>query len=151
MKMCQDHWDGLRVRLADRGLMALVAEDGKQAVGNLLREVKEGVNLDNYDPLMSAHWALVGNCDDFLRSFGQAPTMLVPPDDEHPEGWCPLCYLKAFVASARGEDGICTCGCGQPVPDPEGYEEWLDRAADDQVALFKSLAAGEPNFDDQAP
>lgn len=141
--MCQDHWDGLRVRLADRGLTSLVAEDGKQAVANFVSELQDGVNLSNYDPLMAAHWALVGNCDDFLRNFGQAPTLLIPPDDEHPDGWCPLCRLKAFVAEARDANGICVCGCGQEVPDPEGYEAWLDRAADDQVELFKSLAAGE--------
>lgn len=53
MKFCQDHWDDLRAKIAERGLEHLVSKGGAEAA----QRTREG----GFDPLMNAHNAIVVN------------------------------------------------------------------------------------------
>lgn len=140
MKMCQKHWDALREAITARGLSALVAEDGHRAATNVVDELKNGRTLDNYDPLMAAHWALVGNCMETLGRTAGPQAVAAVMFDHDPSGGCPLCALNDAFNSRMGPDGRCTCGCGDPrVATRDQYDAWIDRAADDQVEAWKAL------------
>jgi hypothetical protein len=125
MRFCQDHWDRLRAAITERGLSALVAEGGEKAAANLVSEINEGRTVDNYDPLMSAHMAIVSNA---ARMIG--PAAIATPAG-YPE--CPICLLT------RLHDEECQ---GPPclLPrDGTAFDGWIDRAADDEVAAWKEL------------
>lgn len=119
MKFCQPHWDKLRAAIDDRGLSGLVAKDGAQAIQQMadqLARVKAGdesLSASNFDPLMSAHWAIVNNA---LRICGLA--IMAPNEDGSAR--CPLCFM---IAGCSHQD------C--PSPDACGWNEWINRAADD--------------------
>lgn len=140
MKMCMDHWTRLRASIDARGLSSLIADNGEKAAANLVSELNEGRTLDNYDPLMAAHNALVGNCLETIgKGMGPGAVMHVMQAAEPPDS-CPLCFLNRAANAQRGPDGRCMCGCGDPRVAPEDmYDEWLDRAADDQVEAWKAL------------
>jgi hypothetical protein len=117
MKFCPAHWETLRAAIKDRGLSALVAESGQQAVSNFASEIDHGPTVDNFDPLMGAHWAIIGNLST------NNPAILFADD-------CPLCYANR----AHFE------GCSDPTcTDAAYYDPWIQRAADDQVDVWKSL------------
>ena len=140
MKMCMNHWESLREAIKARGLYSLVADNGEKAVSNLASELEDGQTIDNYDPLMSAHNAILSNSMDAL---GPSALMLFTGD------YCPLCVLneRSREAWEQGKrDGMkagqpCPCGaCDAVFPaEPESYDVWIDRAADDQINVWKSL------------
>lgn len=117
MKMCQPHWDTLRDAIKARGLSALVAESGQQAIDNLGSELAHGPTIDNFDPLMGAFWAITSNLSDI------DPRTLFMDD-------CGLCFAN------KEHEQRCQ------VPDCEGgatyFDSWIERAADDQVAAWKA-------------
>ena len=120
MKMCQPHWDTLRVAIKARGLSALVAESGQKALDNLGSELAHGPTVDNFDPLMNAYWAIVSNLST------NNPGVLFMDG-------CPLCSANQDHAQ----------GCKDPMcPGREAYyDPWIERAAADQVDVWKSLGA----------
>lgn len=126
MKFCQDHWDRLRAAITARGLDELVAADGAQAARRLAAELDAGPSLTNFDPLMGAHNAILNNALTNMPP-GAAITMLQAPDDA-PDKGCPLCVLNANVP-------------GQP--EPNSFDRWIERAADDMRAEADRLLAGE--------
>jgi hypothetical protein len=141
MRFCQPHWDSLRAAIAARGLSALVADSGDKAAANLASEVEHGRTIDNYDPLMAAHWAIVNNAMDMAG-------LVIMTEDI-----CPLCYLNE-QSRASWERGLaegmkpgepCPCpdvACAATFPaEPSSYDVWIDRAADDQVEVWKSMGA----------
>jgi hypothetical protein len=117
MKMCSPHWEMLRAAIKDRGLSALVADSGQQAVSNMESEMRDGPTIDNFDPLMGAHWAIVSNLS------VNHPSILFVDD-------CPLCYANRGHAQ----------GCNDPgCTEREAYyDRWIQRAADDQVSAWKA-------------
>lgn len=137
MKMCMDHWERLREAIKARGLYALVADSGEKAASNLASELEHGQTIDNFDPLMSAHNAILGNALD-------AGGLAILQGDT-----CPLCYLNEGSRAAweQGKrDGMkpgqpCPCGQCDAVfpPEPDSYDVWIDRAADDQIDVWKSI------------
>ena len=118
MKFCMPHWDALRAAIKARGLNALVAESGEKAVSNMTSELKDGSTIDNYDPLMAAHWAIVNNVADI------DPNILFIED-------CPLCYANR-MHNEHCKDPNCTGGATY-------YDSWIDRAASDQVIAWKAF------------
>lgn len=116
MKFCQPHWDTLRVAIDSRGLSALIAESGEQAISNTLSELNNGPTIDNFDPLMSAMWAIVRNLSDIDSS-------ILFMDD------CPLCFGNREHAKGCA-DPSCTGGATY-------FDMWIERAADDQVVEWK--------------
>lgn len=118
MRFCQDHWDRLRRAIEDRGLSDLIAPDGRVAMRQLADQLERAGRGEepetpvNYDPLMAAHWAIVSNVGALAR--GAALELMRPNEDGSPR--CPLCW-------ANSEN-----------PHGYNYDEWIDRAADDQAA-----------------
>lgn len=81
-QVCQDHWDGLRVRIADRGLGVLVSVDGAEAARRAAAMQDEGVTVDNFEPLVHGFIDLVS-----LMGAAMGPRIATF------EG-CPLCFLN---------------------------------------------------------
>ncbi len=82
MKFCQEHWNGLRAAIEERGLTHLVARGGKEAVESLAREARGEATKDDFDPLMAAHNMILGQ---FVEDIGLAAF-----DGEK----CPLCEVE---------------------------------------------------------
>jgi hypothetical protein len=151
MKFCQDHWDRLRAAIADRGLDGLVARGGAAAAANVVSEIKEGSNPENFDPLMGAHWAIASNAMEFIKRAGGNPLYLMFDGLEDPvtgyaaeyEGrtWprCPLCYIN-LVHEVSCKGGSCT------LPKVGGYDWMIVRAADDMRDVWRKMTA-----DDEKP
>jgi hypothetical protein len=109
MKFCMPHWEALRKAIDDRGLYSLVATSGTEVVSKMVGESSDGVSVDSFDPLMGAH---------------NAP---------NPDGTdrCPLCFLNQDHV-AHCEDPTCELGA-------TGFDAWIDRAADEQLNVWKGL------------
>lgn len=95
MKFCQPHWDALRAAVDARGMGALVPDSGERAVSNLVDQSERGPSVDNFDPLMGAHNAILGQAMHVIRErYQQNPLMVMADDAEHPEWACPICALN---------------------------------------------------------
>jgi hypothetical protein len=109
MQFCQPHWDKLRDAIAAEGLADLVACDGAHAVRQIAAEVEQGKRtLATFDPLMGAHWAIVGRIAEH-----QPGVVLI-------DG-CPICWVQ------DGHERTCTdpaCGVTR-----ETFEEWIPSVA----------------------
>jgi hypothetical protein len=137
MNMCQEHWGVLRTAIADRGLSALVAEDGEKAAANVARELTDGPSLDSYDPLMAAFYAIGGNGMDFIAKNGGNPLALMHDDPTMPFPRCTICYLNWMMDQ---HDLECTeADCQKPKGELAHYDWMIGRAADDQVEAWKAM------------
>lgn len=147
MRFCQEHWNMLRKAIEKRGLASLVAPDGETAAMQLQDQIsKEEVTKTNFDPLMSAHWAIARNVMGIMSSAGVNPLYLMGSDDtpEDPvEGYgekhqgktwsrCPLCYLNlAHEVSCTDKKCI--------LDEKRGYDFFIDKAADDALTKWEKL------------
>jgi hypothetical protein len=113
MKICAGHWTQLRTAIDTRGLTNLVAESGEQATRNLASELDHGSTIDNFDPLMAAHNAIMGNAMSAVQP-GLLMTMMQGDN-------CPICWLKAND------------------PTPYDYDQWIDLAADDALTAWQAM------------
>jgi hypothetical protein len=118
------HWESLRAAIAERGLSSLVTDSGEKAAGNLTDELERGRTVDNYDPLMAAHMAILNNV------MGLVGIDVMMPNEDGSDR-CPLCFLNADHAAKCTVDG-CTI---------TSYDHWIDKAADEQVEVWKGLNA----------
>jgi hypothetical protein len=126
MKFCQPHWDSLRKAIDDRGLSDLVAPDAETAGLQMAQEFEQGPSAVTYDPLMAAHWAIVNNVGDLVPG---GILYLMAPDEDGSER-CPLC-----VVNEGHRLGCAVPGCTFT------YDDWVDHAADDQLAHVEKLRA----------
>lgn len=131
MRFCQEHWDALRQAIDARGLGDLVAPDGEVAMAQLVDQLRRGergeeetVTAVNYDPLMSAHWAIVNNLAEVARTHGgsEAALFIMVGD------CCPLCFANEQYERHCTEEG-CTFS----------YDDWIDRAAADEARRVAQL------------
>jgi len=125
MHFCTDHWDRLRKAIEERGLASLVPDSGEKAASNMARELEGERSIDTFDPLMNAHWAIVNN----LMAIASNPIAVMQHDG------CPLCLAN------ETHEAQCT------DPDCEGprdtmFDSWIDKAADEQVEVWKELNEG---------
>lgn len=120
MKFCTDHWTALREAIDKRGLTAWIAESGEQATRNLLSEQTEGRTIDNFDPLMAAHNAIMANT---LWIVDPPARRLLTTDE------CPICYCNREDPANAG---------GSRVHD---YDVWIDKAADDALKVWQELGS----------
>ena len=137
MKFCPDHWTALRHAVSLRKLDALIAESGDAAIGNLLSEMADGSTVDNFDPLMGAHNAIVAQAMTIIKErYTQNPLMVMADDTEHPEWACPICALNWCHAE---HERLCTQeGCDWP----KGYDwtdEMVNGASDLMLQEWKKL------------
>jgi hypothetical protein len=124
MKICQSHWDKLRAAIDERGLSSFVAKDGVKAAQQMANQLNGSDDKEDYDPLMSAYWAIMGNS---IKAFGIGAMQ--------EDFGCPLCALDTHAAECKDE------GC----PKYTGAD-WIGLAADGQLSIAKDLGLiGEPN------
>lgn len=123
MKFCQPHWDKLRVAIDARGLTKHVSPSGEDAAARLRKQLEAGAMgakaidsalRESFDPLMAAHNAITYNA---VETRGLAVLQN--------EG-CPLCFLNEQHKRDFGSDGTF-------------FEEWIDKAADEQLNLARKL------------
>lgn len=81
MKFCQPHWDRLRAAIETRGLMPLVARDGREAIARLKDEIEGSADKATFDPLMAAHNMILARCTELLGLY------LYSGD------YCPVCEI----------------------------------------------------------
>lgn len=97
MKFCQPHWDRLLEAIESRGLGHLIAANGREALARTVAEVEGKNDLSDYDPLMSAHWAIVSEAQNWLAYSGGDPLSLFFGDV------CPVCEtLKTYPPIPEG-------------------------------------------------
>lgn len=119
MKFCQTHWDKLRAAIDAEGIGDLVAPDEPTAVAQLVSQVEqEEVTLTNFDPLMSAHWAIIE------RISKHAPQVILQPG-------CPLCWVQDMH-----EENCQEPGC--PIT-RETFEEWIPSVAAHMRETWESI------------
>ncbi len=137
MRFCQAHWDALRHAIQARGLGDFMAWSGPEAMKQAKRDLegKKITKKADYDPLMSAHWMIVGNAMQELQAIGVNPLSLMAHEAEHPEMNCPICCLNWHSAN---HDRICT---NPDCKKPRGltYDNWIDKAADGAAGFMKTL------------
>lgn len=140
MKMCQTHWNTLRVKIDEAGLRHLVSQDGAEAAAKLVMQIQEGDVPESRDPLMDAHWAIMNNGLQYISDVIGVETVMAvmqdqgPHSDEDSRG-CPICVFNYICDQHEKE---CTePGCSKP-PGEQAHITWmLDRAVQDQVERFK--------------
>lgn len=159
MMFCQDHWDRLRAKIAERGLNSLIALDAEIAVQQLRDRVeKEETTVVNFDPLMYAHWAILSNATETIgKVVGSGAVLYLlsdAPEDpivfgRYPNGkqvkrrlsaqrvsqsWprCPLCYMGVHHELTCAESR-----CNLELVD--GFAWYLDKAADEAKEKAKEL------------
>lgn len=97
MQFCPKHWEDLKTEIIMVGLGRFIFKNGEQAAKHIEEQLKGLVDpKDPYDPLMSAHWAIMGNA---LRCGG----LYMMSGD-----FCPLCELEAH-SPAKAEEWITPC------------------------------------------
>jgi hypothetical protein len=137
VRFCPDHWTALRHAVALQNLDALIAETGESAAANLISEMAKGSTIDNFDPLMGAHNAIVAQAMTIIKErYTQNPLMVMADDTEHPEWACPICALNwCHEEHAR----LCTqVDCNWP-PTFDWTDEMVDGAADLMLDRWKAM------------
>jgi hypothetical protein len=97
----------------------------------------EGSTIDNFDPLMGAHNAIVAQAMNLIKErYTQNPLMVMADDTEHPEWACPICALNwCHEEHAR----LCTqADCGWP-PTFDWTDEMVNGAADLMLDQWKAM------------
>lgn len=125
--ICQEHWDKLREEVERLGMSEWVANSGRMVAEMMVDQVKEGLNVGNWDPLMNAWFALQINA---MEAMGAQYMMAA--------GRCIICVMNG----ARNPDGSCACpnpDCGGKAPGSiEDFETWLTRAAEGQLEFGRA-------------
>ena len=139
MRFCVSHWEGLKKRIADRGLAHLVAKNDQVALEQIVDHLERRgeASADDFDPLMLAHWAIASNALTLLEAAGVNPLYLFTRPEHMPEGrsTCPVCELNFFHRACT--DLAC-------VLDKErGYDWTLDTAADEALKAARQLGLVE--------
>jgi hypothetical protein len=120
MRMCQPHWEKLKQKIEERGISRLVSKSGEVVAGKIAKEIESGAGTkETFDPLMSAHNAIVSNAMD------TAGLEIMMPNEDGSDR-CPICFLQQ------------SCKCGAPDC-KERYEQWVEFAARDAFERAKSL------------
>ncbi|HEX5426602.1 MAG TPA: hypothetical protein VFW94_23845 [Candidatus Acidoferrales bacterium] len=119
MQMCQTHWDKLKARITEEGLMKFVSNSGEQAIEKTLQQSMGDDSNATYDPLMAANMAIWGN---LLSQFGIG----VMAADAPP---CLLCFMDEAAKN----------GCGDPdcTRKHDSGMDWIEYAVRDQVEEAK--------------
>jgi hypothetical protein len=124
-KICPEHWNQLREAIETRGMSHLIAKDGKVATDNVVASLQGIDTKENFDPLMSANFAILGNS---VQCFGIDILGESAP--------CPLCLLDKHVKECVDPE----CQMKQSGTD------WIGFAADGSLETARELGLiGAPN------
>jgi hypothetical protein len=113
MKICQMHWDKLRVAIENRGLMQFVAKSGEKAAKQIVKQLEGDNSSSTYDPLMAANFAIWNNA---LKAFGI--------EIMYADALCPLCLMDNHKKT-----------CTEPGCKAQGGDDWIQFAADGQLEV----------------
>src|SRR5208337_525496 len=119
MKICQEHWDGLKEAIEARGLGHLVAGSGAKAAPIVTDELE---GSDAYDPLIAANFAIWNNA---LEAFGMSMMYEDAP--------CPLCLMDKHAAE-----------CNDPGCAKNSGMDWIGFAADGQLEVARNKGLVSP-------
>lgn len=90
---CMPHWNMLRRAVRDRGMDHLVAPSGEEAARAAAAQLEGTDTVEDWDPLMAAHWAIMSKV---LQAVGLAGLA---------EVFCPLCAVQeSFDAVSETDD-----------------------------------------------
>lgn len=118
MQMCLDHWIMLRKAINDLGLSNLVASNGDQIARNFASELEHGITIDNFDPLMYAHNAIILNA---LEALG---TVFIK------QGNCPICsFNKSHTQTCKDPNCIYK----------DGSDIWIEYASNEALEKWNEL------------
>ncbi len=117
LRFCQEHWQALRDAIDERGLGHLVAKDSEEVAKRLRSQAEVGRTVDNYEPLVAAHMAIMQNALEVAGAF-----LFTGGEDEER---CPLCFLNA-----QHEAHCNTPGC------THNFDNWVGNAADDELEFW---------------
>lgn len=116
IRFCEMHWEDLRCRLDERGLLRWASKDSREAMARQLAERREGPKPSNFEPIAGACGAILANALDVAgQHLFDCPT----------SNGCPLCFLLAH----------CPCN-GAPSCE---YLEWTTNAAEEMHEKAASL------------
>ena len=151
MGFCQNHWSRLRVEIDKVGLGVLVSESGEEVAAKTAEQLRSAeVTVDNYDPLMSAYFAILSNGGDMVKSAGGSPLYVMMDGDEDPMGPSLSYYEPKFQLKYSGKTWprcvICylnivhemTCS-GCELPQETGFDWLIGKAAEEEVKRWKEL------------
>lgn len=125
MKMCMPHWNTLKEKISNKGLDHLVASSGEIAAAQTADQLRTNeVNPNNFDPLMHAHWGILGNSMRMLERAGINPLYLLGGDPPDGRNDCPVCELN-YLHKTSCTNPLCT------LDKETGYDWMLDRAVGD--------------------
>lgn len=138
MKFCQPHWDKLRAAIAVRGLETFVAQGGEAAAERMKAQLEahqrgEEQGRSGFDPLMNAMFAIANNA----MSGTPAGLEIMLPNADGTDR-CPLCYINGERHKAAQTDPAGSARWAR-ADDVAFYDEWIDKAADDQRAKAVQL------------
>jgi hypothetical protein len=141
VRFCPEHWEALRAAIDARGLGSLVADSGEQAASNLAAEMEQGSTVDNFDPLMGAHNAIMSRAiDEIAGRYQQNALMLMANEDDPAVTW-PTCPVCALTWCHEEHNRICEKpGCDYPA-EFDWDHEMINGAADHMVKTWQELNA----------
>lgn len=132
MQFCMPHWESLKQAIDARGLAVLISEDGEEATNKLVSTMEEGIHLDNFDPLMSAHNSIFGNAVYTASSMGLDILVMLNPNSR-PEYQCPICFLNC---ACKHHDEVCD---EKDCPKGVTFDWMINRAADDALEQWQGM------------
>ncbi|MFN3387483.1 MAG: hypothetical protein ACK40O_01015 [Allosphingosinicella sp.] len=130
MKYCQEHWDALVAAVQARGMWHLVAQGGEAAAEAMVRELEGRAAPGDWDPLMSAHWAIAGRVGDNLANSQGPGAALAAIGDPN---WCPLCAVQ------QSFDWWEAPGRGPRPPGARDAQGWIDGCMDAMLEHARKL------------
>jgi hypothetical protein len=136
MEFCQKHWDALRAAIKARGLNDFVPQSGDEAAKAIASQfAEEKITAHNFDPLMGAHNAIIGNTFRFLGRIGISPFPMMQAEESDTEKGCPICYLNwcSIEHDKTCDNPLCTKAKGMT------FDDWIDTAANEMAEIAKTL------------
>jgi hypothetical protein len=121
MRFCSAHWGKLRLSIRDRGLDQFVSTSGSVLADRMAKGIDGDDTKARFDPLMGAHNAIVSNAMGFVG-------LALMVQNEDGSDRCPICFLDK-----DHKEKCQRLGC------TDTFEEWIDKAADEQLSLAKRL------------
>jgi len=127
MKMCQSHWDKLKIAIDARGLDNLIAKNEEAVVESMERELQGTSTTADFDPLMDAWYKIMHQ----IMQMSPNPLSLLCIKEDGTD-YCPIC--EAYIHrndGAKPEDSL--------VTDEEFEKFWFEDLADCELTIARNL------------
>lgn len=91
MKICQTHWEALKVAIDERGLSKFIAQSGTEAAKRIEGQLKGQTDATTFDPLLNANFVIMGNAVSigglYLMTGELCPMCESEAHNSHPAEW----------------------------------------------------------------